>query len=64
MKPQGDSRFTRRIHADKSVDSICLVCFRTVIPKGGGERGLELAERSHVCRVEDLPATKAARKKA
>jgi len=64
MQSQADPRFTRRIHADKSVDSICLVCFRTVTSKGGGERGLELAERTHVCRVEDLHAHKPSRKKA
>ena len=64
MKSQADPRFTRRIHADKSVDSICLVCFRTVASKGGDERSLELAERTHICRVEDLHAHKPSRKKA
>lgn len=63
MKPAADSRFERRTHADKSVDSICLACFRTVKSETGHDE-LGLAEAKHVCSVEDLDSVRPARLKA
>lgn len=63
MKPGAESGFERRTHADKSVDSICLACFRTVKSETGHERDLALAEAKHVCSLVDLDSARPARLK-
>lgn len=63
MKPRAESRFERRTHADKSVDSICLDCFRTVKSETGHERELAGAEAKHVCSLEDLDSAQPLRLK-
>jgi hypothetical protein len=47
------ARFTRRLNADGTFDSVCLRCYRAA---GHAERSRDLAavERSHDCHLSDL----------